>query len=139
MEIPFSQLINLITFAFVSILTVGGILIVESVQEQVEEEEKMGAFCGVTSPYADSEQIALGDQIFGAQCATCHAKNMRTNATGPALKGAIKKWNNDTLALFSYIRNPQQYLKEHPKSRISKVHKEFGSATMNAFNGITSA
>ena len=137
METPFSQFIHLITFFFVSILILSGILIDRSVQKQaLIEDERL--FCGVISPYEeDNDQIALGDQIFGSQCATCHAKNMRTDASGPALANTLEKWNNDTLALLSYIQNPQLYLKNHPKSRVAKVHKEFGSATMNSFQSIT--
>jgi len=136
MKTPFSQFINLITLFFLSILSLGSILIVKSVQKQRVVEVERG-FCGVTSNYVDSEQMRLGDYIFGSQCATCHAKNMHTDATGPALANTLEKWNNDTLSLLSYIQNPQLYLENHPKSRIAKVHKEFGSVTMNSFHEMT--
>lgn len=136
MKTPFSQFISLVTLFFISILVLGGILIINSEQKRTVEETS-GGFCGVTLPYEDNEQIRLGDEIFGSQCAVCHSKDMRTDATGSALKNTWKKWNHDTLALFSYIRNPQQYLKKHPKSRIAKVHKEFGSAIMNSFQQMT--
>ncbi|MEM8527666.1 MAG: hypothetical protein AAGG68_23695 [Bacteroidota bacterium] len=69
--------------------------------------------------------------------ATCHARDMRTDATGPALVNTLQKWNNDTLALLSYVRNPQQYLEKHPESRIAEVHEEFGLTVMDSFSELT--
>lgn len=102
MKTLFSQFINLITLFFISILILGGILIVKSEKErdnQVIQED----FCGIIYPEGYNEENGIGRDLFIVNCATCHHLAMRTDATGPALANTWEKWNNDTTVLFSYI------------------------------------
>lgn len=57
-----------------------------------------------------------GKKLFKNYCATCHAKNMVADMTGPALAGAQERWGDDE-ALYSWIRNSQALYKAgHPRA-----------------------
>lgn len=47
-----------------------------------------------------------GKELFTANCAACHNKNMKDKLTGPALGGAQERWGDDK-ALYAWIRNSQ--------------------------------
>jgi mono/diheme cytochrome c family protein len=47
-----------------------------------------------------------GKEIFGANCASCHNRNMKDKMTGPALGGVEERWG-DNKRLYSWIRNSQ--------------------------------
>jgi mono/diheme cytochrome c family protein len=123
MNTPFHLLLNGIYLFFLGIIIIGGFLITDTFRES--KKEAIGGFCGVIDPYEnDSELVRLGDQLFGIECATCHAKDMHTDATGLALADMMRKWNQDTLALFSYIQNAALYFEQHPESRIANIHEK---------------
>lgn len=57
-----------------------------------------------------------GKDLFRNYCASCHNKDMRTAATGPAVGGSVERWNDDA-ALYAWIRNSQAMVKNgHPKA-----------------------
>ena len=80
---------------------------------------------------------ALGDAIFGAQCATCHAKNMKTDATGPALGGVEERWADYPMEdLYAWIRNSQKLIATgHP--RANEVYKQYNKVAMTSFPTLT--
>jgi len=82
-----------------------------------------------------SEAQIRGKNLFKSNCATCHAKNMTTDLTGPALKGVTERWadypNED---LYSWIKNSDKLkAAKHPKA--VSISKEWKNALMLAFNG----
>ncbi|MEM0991559.1 MAG: c-type cytochrome [Bacteroidota bacterium] len=80
---------------------------------------------------------ALGDAIFGAQCATCHAKNMKTDATGPALGGVEERWADYPREdLYAWIRNSQKMIADgHP--RALELWNDWKPTVMNSFTSLT--
>jgi len=75
-----------------------------------------------------------GKTLFKNYCATCHAKKMVSDATGPALAGAQERWDDDE-ALYAWIRNSQQMVVDgHP--RAVEVYNEWKSV-MTAFPSLT--
>ena len=80
---------------------------------------------------------ALGDAIFGALCATCHAKNMKTDATGPALGGVEERWADYPREdLYAWIRNSQKMIaEEHP--RALELWADWKPTVMNSFTALT--
>ena len=47
-----------------------------------------------------------GKELFSANCATCHAKDMKTASTGPALSGLEDRWGAfPRKDLYSWVRN----------------------------------
>jgi len=78
-------------------------------QKIITEKEPQG-WCG-TPDTPDEPDYGLGQDLFKANCASCHSKNMKVDMTGPALGGVLERWNGDTTKLYSYIRNWAVYTK----------------------------
>ncbi len=78
---------------------------------------------------------AAGKTLFQANCGSCHAKNMKTAMTGPALAGVESRW--DTKAnLYSWIRNSQGMVKKgHP--RAVEIFNQYNKSVMTAFPSLT--
>jgi len=75
-----------------------------------------------------------GKKLFKNYCATCHAKNMVSAATGPALAGSQERWGDDE-ALYAWIRNSQQMIQQgHP--RALELWEEYKPTIMTAFTAL---
>ena len=75
--------------------------------------------------------LDAGKDLFKNYCASCHNKDMRSAATGPALGGAQAKWADDA-ALYAWIRNSQEMVKKgHP--RAVEVWNQYKPTIMTAF------
>lgn len=57
-----------------------------------------------------------GKTLFTANCAACHAKNMKSALTGPALGGVEAKWDSKE-NLYAWIRNSQAMIKKGTPGR----------------------
>lgn len=92
-----------------------------------ESPNQMDGFCGVidTGVSNYSEEALLGKGLFASSCAQCHARNMNTDATGPALENTFSKWNNDTLSYMSYLNNSTRYFEQHTDTALVKVQKKY--------------
>lgn len=76
-----------------------------------------------------------GKTLFTANCAACHAKNMKSALTGPALGGAEAKWDSKE-NLYSWIRNSQAMIKKgHP--RAVELWNQYKPTVMTAFPNLT--
>ncbi len=89
-----------------------------------------------TSQIENYEEIQLGMQLFKNNCASCHAKNMKTKMTGPALKDVEKRWNNNQENLRAWIRNSQAYLTTGDEYA-NALYKEYGGSVMTAYPNMT--
>lgn len=80
---------------------------------------------------------ALGETLFIGQCATCHAKNMVTDATGPALGAVQERWADyPEEDLYAWIRNSQKMIADgHP--RATELWNQWKPTVMNSFAGLT--
>lgn len=78
-----------------------------------------------------------GKNLFRMNCAQCHAKNMKSKATGPALGGVEERWADYPREdLYSWIRNSQQLVAEgHP--RAVEVYNEWNKSVMQNFPNLT--
>ncbi|MEP7320624.1 MAG: c-type cytochrome [Saprospiraceae bacterium] len=78
-----------------------------------------------------------GKVLFNNNCAVCHAKDMKTKATGPALSGFQDRWAAfPSEDLSSWIRNSQLLVsKAHP--RATELWKEWGPTVMTSFPNLT--
>ena len=76
----------------------------------------------------------IGKSLFKENCAQCHAKNMRSHTTGPALQGLMTNWEHDTIGLRHYLNNSKAYIeREVVSERFDRMYKEFGNgANMHA-------
>ncbi|MEM6963129.1 MAG: c-type cytochrome [Bacteroidota bacterium] len=77
-----------------------------------------------------------GMTLFKNKCASCHAKNMKTKMTGPALAGAEERWENDRGRLYEWIRNSQAYLATGDPYATA-LYAEYNNSVMTAFPTLT--
>ncbi len=96
------------------------------------EEETYDAFCVVRSEYPshylarnDSINMETGKALFRNLCAMCHNKTMTEDMTGPALEGALKRFDGDTLKIFRYVKNQEKYLQTEKDKRMIAMNKEW--------------
>ncbi len=76
-----------------------------------------------------------GKTLFKNYCASCHAKDMRSAATGPALGGAQERWGDD-VALYAWIRNSQKSIADgYP--RAVELWNEYKPTVMTAYPDLT--
>jgi len=77
--------------------------------------------------------IEEGKTLFRNYCATCHAKNMKDDLTGPALGGVEERWADyPEEHLYRWIRQSQAMIEEgHP--RAVELWEEWGPTVMNNF------
>jgi mono/diheme cytochrome c family protein len=76
-----------------------------------------------------------GKELFKNYCASCHTKDMRSAATGPALGGAQERWGDDA-ALYAWIRNSQGMIqKGHP--RAVELWNQYKPTVMTAFPNLS--
>jgi len=80
---------------------------------------------------------ALGKELFSAQCGQCHARDMKTDATGPALGGLEERWSDyPTEDLYAWIRNSQKMIADgHP--RATELWAQWKPTVMNSFTALT--
>ncbi len=78
-----------------------------------------------------------GKELFVANCASCHNKNMKDNLTGPALGGTEERWAAyPRKDLYSWIRNSQAMIAAgHP--RATELWAKWKPTAMNNFPGLT--
>lgn len=75
-----------------------------------------------------------GKELFTANCASCHNKNMKDKLTGPALGGAQERWGDDK-ALYSWIRNSQALIASG-NPRAVELWNTWKPTLMNNFTGL---
>lgn len=80
----------------------------------------------------EREKISVGKTLFKNNCASCHAKNMTMDLTGPALSGVSERWAEYPQEdLYNWIKNSQKLIKSgHP--RAVELWKAWDKVTMNA-------
>ncbi|MCB0524091.1 MAG: c-type cytochrome, partial [Saprospiraceae bacterium] len=78
-----------------------------------------------------------GKDLFTANCASCHAKDMKTASTGPALGGVEERWADyPRTDLYSWVRNSQALIASgHP--RATELWAKYKPTIMNSFSGLT--
>ena len=65
-----------------------------------------------------AQDLAEGKELFRANCATCHNKNMKADMTGPALGGVEERWADYPKEdLYAWIKGSQALIQNgHPKA-----------------------
>lgn len=97
------------------------------------------AFVLLSMQFSSFAQVSAGEgkTLFTNYCAACHAKDMKTNATGPALAGTEERWADyDRSDLYAWIRNSQALIAEgHP--RANELWNQYKPNLMTAFPNLT--
>ena len=93
----------------------------------------------LASPLISSAQpnIEEGKTLFKNNCAQCHAKNMKSKATGPALGGVEERWADYPKEdLYEWIRNSQALVQAgHPRG--VEIFNEWNKSVMQNFPTLT--
>lgn len=81
--------------------------------------------------------VEEGKNLFIANCASCHNKNMKDNLTGPALGGTEERWSAfPRKDLYAWIRGSQAMIAAgHP--RAVELWNKWKPSQMNNFPGLT--
>ncbi len=90
-----------------------------------------------TIPLSAAPNVEEGKNLFIANCASCHNKNMRDALTGPALGGMEDRWSAYPRAdLYAWIRNSQALIATgHPYA--NELWGKWKPVLMNNFPGLT--
>ena len=90
-----------------------------------------------SAPLLAQPTIEEGKSLFTANCAACHAKDMKSKLTGPALAGMEERWADYPREdLYAWIRNSQALIATgHP--RATELWNEWKPTLMNNFPGLT--
>ena len=90
-----------------------------------------------SAPLLAQPTIEEGKSLFTANCAACHAKDMKSKLTGPALAGMEERWADYPREdLYAWIRNSQALIATgHP--RATELWNEWKLTLMNNFPGLT--
>ncbi len=78
--------------------------------------------------------VNAGKTLFINNCASCHAKDMKSKLTGPALGGAQARWGDDK-ELYAWIRNSQASIAKG-QPRAVQIWNEYKPTVMTAFPGL---
>ncbi len=79
---------------------------------------------------------AAGKTLFIANCAQCHAKNMKDKLTGPPLGKAVENWGGEMGRLHNWVRNSQAMIASGDPRAVA-VWNEYKPTAMNAFPTLT--
>ena len=91
----------------------------------------------VGSLSAQDLNLDEGKNLFKVNCASCHAKDMKSNLTGPALGGTQERWADyPEEDLYSWIRNSQALISTgHP--RANELWSQWKPTVMTNFQNLT--
>lgn len=98
---------------------------------------KLLVFAFVLSAYSVMGQASAdaGKKVFSNYCAQCHTKNMKSDATGPALAGVRELWDSEE-ELYAWIRNSQAMIAAgHP--RATELWNKWKPTIMTSFEALT--
>lgn len=76
--------------------------------------------------------VKVGKDLFKANCAQCHNKNMKDNLTGPALGGVQGRWAGKEKLLHQWIRNSQSVIAAGDPYAVA-LYTKFNKTLMNPF------
>jgi len=83
---------------------------------------------------AKMEAAGEGKAIFQQLCASCHM--LDNDATGPKLRGALERWNNDPVKLKTFIKNATAMIASGDELALQAQQRGRGN-TMPAFPNLT--
>lgn len=80
--------------------------------------------------------ITAGKDLFKANCAQCHNRNMKDKLTGPALGGTQERWAGREDLLYAWIRNSQAVIASGDPYAVA-LYNEWNKVLMNPFPNLT--
>ncbi len=135
----------LIFLVFSIILLSVSFVVLELWNQRKNLEPPTMAFCAVVDPVSEIADTSLrnsllrGKALFRENCAICHARQMDTDLTGPALGGVQQRWSAyPAQDLYRWIREPDKMIEEkHPRAEM--LWEEWKPTKMISFGFLTDA
>ena len=135
------------SFLLVCCLLLGGI----SLFAQGEKADEVTAESIIQDDPATSAAAPVGDVAAGAgdygkgralwnanNCGSCHNKNMKDNAIGPALGGVQERWASEPRThLYRWVQNSQVLIASGESQRAVSVFNEWNKSVMTAFTNLS--
>ena len=92
----------------------------------------------VLTAFVVSAEVSVdaGKQLFKANCAQCHNRNMKDNLTGPALGGVQERWAGREELLYGWIRNSQSVIASGDPYAVD-LYNTWNKVLMNPFPNLT--
>lgn len=92
----------------------------------------------VLTTFVVSAEVSVdaGKQLFKANCAQCHNRNMKDNLTGPALGGVQERWAGREELLYAWIRNSQSVIASGDPYAVD-LYNTWNKVLMNPFPNLT--
>ncbi len=86
-----------------------------------------------------AQDLAEGKELFRANCATCHNKNMKSDMTGPALGGVEERWADYPKSdLYAWVKGSQAMIQAgHP--RATELWAQWKPNIMQNFGNLSDA
>jgi mono/diheme cytochrome c family protein len=88
---------------------------------------------GTAEASGSAPAAADGKAVFQQNCSSCHMLDQ--DAAGPRLRGALARWNNDTVKLKSFIRNAPALIQAGDPLALQAQQRANGNV-MPAFSGL---
>ena len=76
----------------------------------------------------------MAEKLFAIQCAQCH--RLDDALIGPALRGSLAHWNNDTARYKAFIRNSQTVIKSGDVYAV-QLFERWNKTVMTPNEGLT--
>lgn len=139
------SLINITTLFIIFLIgLVGGGIYLFYYPDDENVKEEVNFFCGTSlyigrSIHAPESMLSLdeGKLLFRNNCASCHNKDMKSDMTGPALSGAIKRFDYDTISFLEYVQNTSLYLDTKTDERLLELQKCWSMQNAHNFEQLT--
>lgn len=82
-----------------------------------------------------------GKNLWNANaCGSCHNKNMKDKATGPALGGVQERWSGEPREhLYRWVQNSQGLIASGESERALAVYNEWNKAVMTSFQALSNS
>ncbi|NJC28136.1 c-type cytochrome [Neolewinella antarctica] len=136
------QLLSVFQYAILfSLLIIGATTYFAIDQDKMARArvQSEGSYCAVVDPTGSTELGRRGKTIWNANvCGSCHNKNMRDDATGPALGGVESRWAGEPREhLYRWVRQSQALIESGESARAVQVHRENDRAVMANYTNLT--
>ena len=119
-SLELSKLKQLRTLLYLVLFGLLAVVTAVFVMQQKNATQKEPVFiCGNQSAQFANPLFQKGKDLFTANCAACHNKNMKEDLTGPALSGVTARWSAyPKQDLYNFIRQSQQQIQQkHPRAK----------------------
>ena len=78
-------------------------------------------------PTSEGKAVMPGENLFKQNCRVCHTPERAM--TGPALKGCLARWGNDTARIKAFIKNSAKAIRDGDP-RAVQVYNEWNKVSM---------